>query len=387
MKVALTEHLDRSEDKRLLRGCAGYVHSWDWKDNEARPQVVCVKFPGAKWQLDGIDEVGVYPVFARTKKWFLDSGRKVPVLAVTRTQLPLAPGYAMTAHSSQGKTLPAVLLDLNVDKKVDPTFGTVATTRVRSREDVLILRPFPDWLFKRGTAEGPKLLLEKLRGDRIDWGVYRASRKPSAACEKCRELKMLDCFSHEQWELARANKTAVCLACKAGNPATKRRKLESKGRFECLSCMTEKVEAAFPRAQLNQQDAETKRRCLPCLQSEREEMRCVRCTQTKSGKHFEPEIITLPLEGVICLICQEEVRQTKTRQRGGYFCCRSCGKIFPAAAGNGKGQAQVCLNCSSRDTWVADQHTCRNKQCKRKWTEKQPKGQKRQRYCPDCRRA
>ena len=389
MKVSLTEHLDRSEDKRLLRGCIGDVHSWVWPDNEARPHVVYVKFPGAKWQLDGIDEAGVYPIFARTKKWFLDSGRKVPVLAVARTQLPLAPGYAMTAHSSQGKTLAAVLLDLNVDKKVDPTFGTVATTRVRSRDDVLILRPFPDWLFKRGTAEGPKLLLEKLRGDRIDWAVYRASRKPTAACEKCRELKMLDCFSHEQWELARANKTAVCMACKAGNPATKRRKLENKGRFECLSCITEKVEAAFPRAQLNQPGAETKRRCLPCLQAERLDMPCVRCTQTKPVKDFEPEIITLPLEGVICLACQEEVRQTKIRQWKGYFGCKGCSKIFPVAAGAGPvgKQQRHCLNCSSRDTRMVDQHTCRTKGCKRKWTEKQPKGQKRQRYCPDCRKA
>jgi len=383
MKVALTEHLDRSEDKRLLRGCVGYVHSWEWPHNEPRPQVVYVKFPEATWQLDGIEETGVYPIFARTKKWFLDSGRKVPVLAVTRTQLPLAPGYAMTAHSSQGKTLMAVLLDLNVDKKVDPTFGTVATTRVRSREDVLILRPFQRWLFDRGTAEGPKILLEKLRGDRIDWERYRASRRPSAVCTQCREVKMLDFFSHEQWELVRANKTAVCLDCKAGK---RRRKLESKGRFECLSCMQDKVEAAFPRAQLNQESAETKRRCLTCLQLEREDMKCVHCAQTKPAKDFEPDMVTLPLAGVLCLTCQEQVCQMQTRQWKGYFSCRSCKKIFPAAVGAGKAQTKFCLNCSSRDTRMADQHTCRNPSCKRKWIKHQPDKRKRQRYCPDCRK-
>ena len=350
--------------------------------------MVYVKFPEATWQLDGIDEAGVYPIFARTKKWFLDSGRKVPVLAVTRTQLPLAPGYAMTAHSSQGKTLAAVLLDLNVDKKVDPTFGTVATTRVRSREDVLILRPFQKWLFDRGTAEGPKLLLEKLRGDRIDWERYRASRRPSEVCAKCREVKMLDFFSHEQWELARANKAAVCLDCKTGKPGSKRRKLESKGRFECLSCMQDKVEAAFPIAQLNQEAAETKRRCLPCLRSERMEMKCVRCTHSKPAKDFEPDMVTLPLAGVLCLTCQEEVRQMNRRQHAGYFSCssRGCGKIFPAVVGAGKDRAKLCLNCSSRDTRVAGQQTCRNQSCKRKWTEHQPDKQKRQRYCPDCRK-
>ena len=214
-----------------------------------------------------------------------------------------------------------------------------------------------------------------------------ASQKPSAVCERCGELKTLDCFSHEQWELVRANKTALCLACKDGNSATKRRRLQSKSQFECLSCMTEKVEAAFPRAQFNQEDADTKRRCLPCLQSERMDMQCVRCTQTKPAKDFEPDIVTLPLEGVICLICQEEVRQSKTRQWKGFFGCRGCGKIFPVAVGTGpEGKQQHCLNCSSRDTRMADQHTCRNKNCKRKWTERQPKEQKRQRYCPDCRK-
>ena len=68
-------------------------------------------------------------------------------LSFHKMKLPLAPAYATTVHSSQGKTLPAaVLLDLQVDKAVDPTIGTVATARVRSREDVLIMRPFPKFL-------------------------------------------------------------------------------------------------------------------------------------------------------------------------------------------------------------------------------------------------
>ena len=50
-----------------------------------------------------------------------------------------------------------------------PTIGTVAATRVRSREDVLIMRPFPLFLYTRGLAsEGPDLLLKKLRGEDID---------------------------------------------------------------------------------------------------------------------------------------------------------------------------------------------------------------------------
>ena len=61
MKVALTQHLDRSTDK-LLKGSIGRVHSWQWHENDRLPSVVYVKFDKAAWQLDGIDEPGVYPI-------------------------------------------------------------------------------------------------------------------------------------------------------------------------------------------------------------------------------------------------------------------------------------------------------------------------------------
>ena len=142
MPVALTDHIDRSPDKLLLRGRVGHVHSWIWAENDRLPTVVYVKFPGATWKLNGIDEPGVYPIQPVRREWYLDKNRKPKVLKVIRRQLPLTPAFAMTAHASQGKTLRAVLLDLNVDKRVDTTFGTVAASRVCDREDVLILRPF-----------------------------------------------------------------------------------------------------------------------------------------------------------------------------------------------------------------------------------------------------
>ena len=121
------------------------------------------------------------------------------MLKVQRTQLPLIPGYAMTAHASEGKTLPAVLLDLQVDKRVDPTIGTVATTRVRSRDDVLILRPFPRWLFQRGMAsEGPDLLLKKLRGEAIDWATIREATRPCSTCKECQQVLPMDAFEQKQ---------------------------------------------------------------------------------------------------------------------------------------------------------------------------------------------
>ena len=72
-------------------------------------------------------------------------------------------------HKSQPRPRKAVMLDLNVDSKIHAAYGTVVASRVRDRSDVLILRPFPLWLFQRGATEGPSLLLSKLRGEHIDW--------------------------------------------------------------------------------------------------------------------------------------------------------------------------------------------------------------------------
>ena len=105
MRVVLADHLDRAEDKLLLRGSAGRVHSWVWKKNDLRPTCVYVKFDGATWQLDGAPEPGLYPVYPARKVWKLDAKRKKPVLKIARTQLPLAPAYAITAHGSQA-TMP-----------------------------------------------------------------------------------------------------------------------------------------------------------------------------------------------------------------------------------------------------------------------------------------
>ena len=102
-----------------------------------------MKFDSVKWQLDGTSEPGLYPVEASKRPWHLDAKRPKPVLRIRRKQIPLVPAFAVSAHSSQGKTLSAVLLDLNIDKRTDATLGTVAASRVRNRHDVLILRSFP----------------------------------------------------------------------------------------------------------------------------------------------------------------------------------------------------------------------------------------------------
>ena len=103
MKVALTQHLDRSTDKLLLKGTIGRVHSWQWNENDRLPSVVYVKFEKAGWQLDGIDEPGVYPIRPVTEDWYLDARRTPSVLKIKRRQVPLSPGLRNDGPFQPGK--------------------------------------------------------------------------------------------------------------------------------------------------------------------------------------------------------------------------------------------------------------------------------------------
>ena len=70
-------------------------------------------------------------------------------LKVARQQLPPAPAFALTVHASQGQTLVAAIVDLQIGSGMSPMSSYVALTRVRSREDLLIYRPFEQELFTR----------------------------------------------------------------------------------------------------------------------------------------------------------------------------------------------------------------------------------------------
>jgi len=59
---------------------------------------------------------------------------------IKRTQLPIAPAFAMTAHKAQGQTLDKVIIDLESCKGTESPY--VMVSRVTSLNGLLILRPF-----------------------------------------------------------------------------------------------------------------------------------------------------------------------------------------------------------------------------------------------------
>ena len=184
MPVALTDHIDRNPKIQLLRGKIGILHSWAVHEDETShfengvrvlqksPVLALVKFPDAKWVMPGLNEPGLYPIPPKRSTWYLDKARKNPVLKITRRQLPLAPAFALTAHAAQGQTLAAAVVDLQIGRGTSPIASYVALTRMKTREDLLIDRPFDRALFTQGPQEAPELLLKVLRGDSCGLGRH-----------------------------------------------------------------------------------------------------------------------------------------------------------------------------------------------------------------------
>jgi len=319
MPMALADHIDRSEDKQLLRGKLCYLHSWVLDDKEESefqgnsrvlqklPVVVYVKFPGATWTLPGLKEKGVYPIKPKNGVWYVDRGRKHPVLRITRRQLPLVPAFAITAHASQGQTLDAAIVDLQIGKGTSPIASYVALTRVRSRGDLLIYRPFDRLLFNQGSLEGPELLLRVLRGEDIDWASIEEKHTPKRLCLGCGFVRFKDTFLPGQWN--RKDERRFCKACveqktKEGTP------------YECLTCHFWKAGEAFSDEQRSKY---VHRHCMDCV----EKRKCIECEQLLPETKFTHNEWKMGLQAGRqgrCKDCMKHHKETKS-------CCK-CDKLF-----------------------------------------------------------
>jgi ATP-dependent exoDNAse (exonuclease V) alpha subunit len=85
---------------------------------------------------------------------------------VTREHFPLVPSFSYTAHKSQGKTLPKVVVDLrptNTKNKVKIEFAYVPLSRVRRLEDLNILRPFNPCVLKAQVNQGCAAMMEEFK--------------------------------------------------------------------------------------------------------------------------------------------------------------------------------------------------------------------------------
>ena len=125
-------------EQNLKKSDDGYIM-------ENVPEYVIVRFPGLKLdRLPGLDDEEV-PIFPMKTSFGMKFPRTMVKSTISRFQIPLVEAYSYTSYKSQGKTLNAIITDLvpPVGMPTNPSFAYVPLSRVRSLQDLVILRPFP----------------------------------------------------------------------------------------------------------------------------------------------------------------------------------------------------------------------------------------------------
>ena len=324
MPVAATDHLDR--ERGILRGCPGEVVGWAWQAGETvgadqaessiwneLPGCILVRFhTKATWRVAGVPEDNVYPVAPQRKPWYLDKGRRRPILRVMRKQFPLAPGFATTAHAAQGQTYKeGVVMDMCIGDAGDPLTAYIALTRIQDRESLYVYRAFPPEPFQKGAKLGRELLLRHWGGEKMDWQALRAQYREERMCKECHESKPLSAFTAGRWK--RTDAAQVCKECV-------RRHTENGQPWQCMACSSWKEENAFEAKHAKPQ-ATFYRICKTC-----EETRvCAKCQEWKNETCFSAHAWKRARGGArLCLDCTTKAR--------GLWVCKICCKKQTCAA-------------------------------------------------------
>ncbi len=129
----------------LTNGSMGTVTRIHFEKDQHIPKYVVVKFPDTTCpKLPNLEnkEIPIFPIHSSFQYKFPGTTKST---TIRRTQLPLVSAYSYTSYKSQGKTLDAVVVDLQPasNRPLDPSFSYVPLSRVRSLQDLVILREFP----------------------------------------------------------------------------------------------------------------------------------------------------------------------------------------------------------------------------------------------------
>ena len=318
------------------------------------PEFIFVRFETrTRWRIPGIEEDNVFPVSVQSKPWFLDAGRVNPKLKITRYQFPLAPDFADTFHGAQGSTAePGIIADLY---GVDPIAGYIGMTRSRTRQKVLIYRPFPLAPFQVGLPLGRQLLLDVWRQEPVDWDALRKKYLDERPCQECREMKRKDAFTKAQWK---QDTYRVCKECTA-------QKREAGTPYRCTQCGLWHAACHFATKHQNPRWS-LYRVCLTCNATRQ----CFSCMRKLTEEYFTASAWkTSKPNRRLCIACQQKCR-------GRWTCAQCCRKLpvlhfshysalRPGAGQNGR---QTCDACRA----IAVQATVRKRAAQRTAQRVQP---------------
>ena len=142
MPVLLAQNFDVEDG--IVNGSRGIVKRIRYKtDSEGKRFLtsVVVEVPGSNEEAMPHLKPCEVPVLSDSIDVTFQSSRNVHGnVTIKRTQVPVVPAFAMTAHRSQGQTLTKVIVDLQSCRGSESPY--VMLSRVTSLEGLLILRPF-----------------------------------------------------------------------------------------------------------------------------------------------------------------------------------------------------------------------------------------------------
>ena len=376
MPVRLTDHIDRSK-KSLLKGRLGVVRGWQSEVGTAindlgsvasfkkMPEVVWVEFPSQKqtWKLKGVPQANIYPVVPRSATWYLDRNRKHPMLRISRRQVPLAPAFALTAHTAQGMTLEeGVIADCDVPPGTNIITCYIAVTRVRQRSKLLISRPFAAAPFQQGLTGQRDLLLQCWRGNPPDWAAVRERSNVTKRCSTCDIHKRTNAFTKPQW-LA-ADTTRVCKECV-------RMFVEQNKPWRCAVCLNFQEIICFPKETKNPKKTWT-RVCNSCVAVRR----CCRCGKTRKADMYSEQQWRRGSKTGHCKLCN--------RKRG----LKSCPVVRVGFVRARRFVAATLRKRAMQQVWRAVHEVLRQKNssslCKRQQTSRVEQSVSRPARCVPC---
>jgi hypothetical protein len=160
-----------STDLGIMNGSQGFVRSLQTAvcpEGFTYCTCVLVEFPDSNVTLPGLPKgyFPIVPVKSTFTTQLVSEDGTTYTIRLTRSQLPVQPGFAVTGQSAQGKTLPCVLANLH-----EGGFGAyVAASRARNREGLCITEPVT--LQQLNKLIPHSLLLETKRLAAIEHNTY-----------------------------------------------------------------------------------------------------------------------------------------------------------------------------------------------------------------------
>ena len=253
----------------------------------------------------------------------------------TQDHTVLAPDFAGTAHALQGSTTEHGAI-IDVEGNVDPLGVYVGMTRSRSREKVLIYRPFPLAPFQTGIPLGRQLLLDVWNQTPINWNALKAKYLEEKLCVECNEMKRKDAFTKAQW---RQDAHRVCKECAA-------QKRAEGAPYRCTRCGLWRPRDNFSPEHRNPR-CSLSRVCTKCDNTRQ----CFVCKGKLPEEYFSPSAwrARKPARGV-CLQCQPKSR--------GRWLCATCQRkkplqefsAFSAQRPSSQNGKQTCNACRAEAT-------------------------------------